>query len=237
MTKLKIAAMADLHMQQSVFGSFKLPFEEISNNADILLLGGDLTEHGLEAEANMLAEELNYCTIPTAGVLGNHDYTNGEQEKIVKILSSKINILSKQSFVYQKIGFAGVKGFGGGFDNHMVTPFGEDIVKKFVFEAVNEALKLEEDLTKLETEKKIVVLHYSPICQTVEGEPLEIYPFLGSSRLVEPIENYNVTAVFHGHAHHGSMVGKTTKGIPVYNASMSVMLKNKPHRPYMIVEI
>lgn len=237
MRRMKIAAMADLHMQQSVLGNFQAIFENISKDADILLLCGDLTEHGFEKEAFMLAEELNSCKIPIIGVLGNHDYANSEQEKIIKSLSKKMHVLGDQPFVYQGIGFAGVKGFGGGFDNHMVTPFGEDIIKQFVFESVNEALKLEEMLTKLEAEKKIVVLHYSPICQTVEGEPLEIYPFLGSSRLAEPIENFNVTATFHGHAHHGTLTGKTTKGIPVYNASLPVVLKNTPHKSYLIVEI
>ncbi len=235
--KIRIAAMGDLHMQQAVSGSFKQAFTEISENADILLLCGDLTENGYKEEADMLAEDLSSCKIPVTGVLGNHDYTNGEQEKIIKVLSGKMFFLGNQPYVYQQVGFAGTKGFGGGFDNHLVTPFGESILKQFVFEALNESVKLEEALTKLETKKKVVILHYSPIRQTIEGESLEIYPFLGTSRLAEPIENFNVTAVFHGHAHHGSLTGKTIKGVPVYNASLPLVIKNKPNKPYVLVEV
>lgn len=238
MTKIRLAAMADLHTQQENLGAFRKVFEEVSRKADILLLCGDLTSEGLTEEAKTLAEELRSCKVPVVGVLGNHDYERNQHEEIKKILSVEhVFILDSQPYVYQGIGFAGVKGFCGGFDKHLTHPFGEHVLKQFVYEAVNEAIKLEEALTKLETEKKIVLLHYSPIRQTVEGESLEVYPLLGTSRLLEPVENFGVSAVFHGHAHHGSPKGETPRGIPVYNVSYPLLSKIQPHQPYTVIEI
>ncbi len=237
MNKIRIAAIADLHTQPDSLNFFRQIFTEISKKADILLLCGDLTSDGLPKEAEVLTEELHFCKIPVLGILGNHDYTNNKQGEIRKLLSEKVHILDNQPFVFKGIGFAGTKGFGGGFDNHLAEPFGEQVLKQFVLEAVNEAIKLEEALTKLETEKKIILLHYSPIRQTVVGESLEVYPMLGTSRLIEPIENFNATAVFHGHAHHGSPEGKTNKGIPVYNVSLPLLSKLQPDQPYKIIEV
>ncbi|MBI2599599.1 metallophosphoesterase [Candidatus Daviesbacteria bacterium] len=233
-----MAAMGDLHMQQSNIGSLKQPFAELSTKADILLLCGDLTDNGDRKEAIMLAEELSSCKIPIIGVLGNHDYTNGQQNEIMKILSkARMFFLGEEPFVFEDVGFAGVKGFCGGFDNHTVTPFGEQILKQFVYESVSESMKLEEALRKLQTKRKIVALHFSPIRQTLKGESLEIYPFLGTSRLLDPIENYNATCVFHGHAHYGTPRGHTAKGIPVYNVALPLLIKTNPKKPYIIVEI
>jgi len=135
------------------------------------------------------------------------------------------------------IGFAGVKGFAGGFGRRALGPWGEDIIKKFVHEAVDEALKLESALARLRNDQRIAILHYSPIQATVEGEPLEIFPFLGCSRLEEPLGRYPVTAVFHGHAHHGQPEGFTTKNVPVYNVSMSLMRRLYPERPFRVIEV
>lgn len=238
MRKMCIAAMGDLHIQENDSKPFRKIFEEISKKADILLLCGDLTRTGLPEEAQILAEELNFCKIPVAGVLGNHDYTNNRQEEIRKILfATGMFVLGNEPYIYKEVGFAGVKGFCGGFDKHLTAPFGERILKEFVMEAVNETMQLEEALMKLETEKKIVILHYSPIRETVVGESLEIYPMLGTSRLTEPIDNLNVTAVFHGHSHHGTAQGKTSKGIPVYNVAFPLLKKINAMKPYLIVEI
>lgn len=238
MKKLRIAAMADLHTTQDSQGDFRQIFTDISKKADILLICGDLTHEGLSKEAEVLAAELAFCKIPVLGILGNHDHTNGQEEKIKKILSEQhLILLNSEPYIYEGVGFAGVKGFGGGFDCHITEPFGEKVLKEFVMEAVNEAIKLEEALTKMETQKKVVIMHYSPIRETVIGESPEIYPMLGTSRLAEPIDNFGVTTVFHGHAHHGATEGKTTKGIPVYNVSLSLLKKTPPHKPYIIVEI
>lgn len=237
-SKLKIAAIGDLHMQESLVGSFRPLFTEISQKADVLLLCGDLTDHGHTEEAELIKEELKSCSIPILAVLGNHDYANDLQGEIKKILSPEtLTILDERPIIINGVGFAGVKGFGGGFDNRMLGSFGEERIKQFVFETVGEVLKLENALSELETEKKVVLLHYAPIRQTVVGEPEEIFPFMGSSRLSEPVDFYNATAVFHGHVHHGTSEGETAKGIPVYNVTMALRARINPDEPYLLIEI
>jgi Icc-related predicted phosphoesterase len=130
-----------------------------------------------------------------------------------------------------------VKGFGGGFGPRALGPWGEDTFKRFVHEAVEEALKLEAALARLRTRSRVAVLHYAPIRETVEGEPLEIYPFLGSSRLEEPINRYDVSAVVHGHAHRGQPEGRTATGVPVYNVSLPLMKTLTPERPFKLLEL
>jgi len=136
------------------------------------------------------------------------------------------------------IGIAGVKGFGGGFGRHALGPWGETIIKQFVREAVDEALKLEAALARLRTPHLIALLHYSPIQRTVEGEPLEIYPFLGSSRLEEPIGRYPVTLVVHGHAHRGFPEGRTKMGVPVYNVALPLLTRTFTDRlPFRVFDV
>jgi Icc-related predicted phosphoesterase len=136
------------------------------------------------------------------------------------------------------VGFAGIKGFAGGFGRGVLGAWGEEIIKHFVQEAISEALKLESALVKLQAPQRIALLHYSPIQATVEGEPREIFPFLGCSRLEEPLNRYSVTAVFHGHAHHGSPEGRTSRNIPVYNVSMPLLKQTFPNRPpFLLLEI
>jgi Icc-related predicted phosphoesterase len=235
--KLRIAAMADIHIHQNNLGSFKDIFTLLNERADVLALCGDLTDHGHIEEAQMLISEIQVCQIPILGVLGNHDFASGQQEEIKKILSPAMLLLDEEPQEIKGVGFAGIKGFGGGFGTHMLGFFGEDGMKNFVQEAINETLKLETDLNKLQTPKKVVLMHYSPLRDTVIGEAEEIFPFLGSSRLVEPIDNFDVSAVFHGHAHFGSPEGKTLKGIPVYNVSILVRKKIKESEPFLIIEV
>jgi Icc-related predicted phosphoesterase len=135
------------------------------------------------------------------------------------------------------VGFAGVKGFAGGFGRRALGPWGEQIIKNFVREAVDEALKLESALARLRNDRIIVVLHYAPIQATVEGEPVDIYPFLGCSRLEDPITRFPVSAVFHGHAHHGAPEGRTRTNVPVFNVSISLMRDVFPERPFRLVEV
>ena len=235
--KIRIAAIGDLHvrMQNNIFREI---FEEISRNADVLVLCGDLTDHGDPKEAEVLIEELESCKIPVVAVLGNHDYDRGLQEEITTILKrGRVSILQNEPCEINGVGFAGVKGFAGGFDKYMLSPFGEELIKKFVFESVNEAMQLEKQLADLKSAKKIVVLHYSPIKETVKGEPEEIMPFIGSSRLAEPIDHFGASLVLHGHAHRGSPTGKTLRGIPVYNVSLPVMMRINPQQPYFLGEI
>jgi Icc-related predicted phosphoesterase len=240
--KIRVAAVADIHVRENDKGKWTEYFKHISQNADVLVIGGDLTDTGDEGEAQVLADELKACTVPVVGVLGNHDYEKGRHKLIRKILQSEyVHILDGEAVVIKGVGFAGIKGFGGGFDNHMLSMFGEGAMKAFVQEAVDEALHLERALARLEQEhegiKKIAVLHYSPIAETIQGEPEVIYPFLGSSRLAEPLERRGVKAAFHGHAHAGKLEGATAKGVKVYNVAKPILHKAGMAEPYFVLEV
>lgn len=236
--RLRIAAVGDLHVHKVHHGELRPMFAEISDRADVLCLCGDLTNLGLPEEADHLAADLSALRIPAVAVLGNHDHHSGRAEEVrVALRRANVALLGEdETFTMDGVGFAGVKGFGGGFASHMLDPFGEEISKLFVTEAVNEALALEHALKSLKTPRRVVVLHYSPIEATVRGEPEPIYPFLGCSRLAETIDRYDVAAVFHGHAHRGAHEGRTLRGAPVYNCSMDV-LKRERGRAYTVVEI
>jgi Icc-related predicted phosphoesterase len=229
---VRVAALADLHCTKTSQGAFQPLFTRVSESADILVIAGDLTDYGLPEEATVLARELAALRIPAAAVLGNHDLQSGKSSEVREILAaSGLSVLDGDACELQGIGIAGVKGFGGGFGRHALGPWGETIIKQFVHEAVDEALKLEAALARLRTSQLIALLHYSPIQQTVEGEPLEIYPFLGSSRLEEPIGRYPVSLVLHGHAHRGRLEGTTKNGVPVYNVSMPLLTRTFTDRP------
>jgi Icc-related predicted phosphoesterase len=236
---VRIAALGDIHHGRNATpGTLQPLFGQINDSADILVLCGDLTDYGVVEEAQALARELAPVKIPMVAVLGNHDFESGQQAEVAKVFTDAgITMLDGDSTEILGIGFAGIKGFAGGFGRGALGPWGEDIIKQFVHEAVGEALKLESALARLRNDRRIAILHYSPIQATVEGEPLEIYPFLGCSRLEEPLGRYPVTAVFHGHAHHGQPQGFTAQKVPVYNVSMSLMRQTFPERPFRIVEI
>jgi Icc-related predicted phosphoesterase len=233
---ITIAGLADLHVEETSAHPFRELFLEISGRADVLVLCGDLTNLGKPREAEILAEDLRSCTIPVLGVLGNHDFESGEVPAVTQILQQAgLHWLETQVHEIGGVAFAGVKGFCGGFDNRMLSPFGEEAIKRFAGEAVNEALRLENALRALTAERIVVALHYAPVAATVMGEPEQIFPFLGSSRLAETIDRFTVSAVLHGHAHHGSYEGRTPKGIPVYNCAKPVP---KPDgRAYALIKV
>ena len=234
---LRIAATADLHYGKHSRGTLHDAFAEISRGADILLLCGDLTDYGLPEEAEELVADIRAAVrIPILAVLGNHDFESSQPETISKVLDDAgVNVLNGEGIEIGGVGFAGIAGFGGGFGRRMLNAWGEPLIKQFVQESISHAVRLEQALGKLQTEKRIVVLHYSPIRTTLEGEDPEIYAFLGSSRLEEPINRFKATAVFHGHAHNGILDGKTSTGIPVYNVSAPAL--RKTGKPYRIVEL
>ena len=236
--KMRVAAIGDLHVQETSVTPYREMFAEISVNADVAVLCGDLTNFGKTREAEILADDIKTCAIPVVGVLGNHDYECGQPEKVCEILSSAgMKILDEQAVEIDGVGFAGVKGFLGGFGRGELAPFGEPVVKAFVDEVMNEARKLENQLRTLRTERSVAVLHYSPIEQTIEGEPPAIFQYLGSQRLCEPIDRFDhVKAVVHGHAHHGTYEGRTPLGKPVYNVAQFV-LRPKFGKPYVILEV
>ena len=236
--KLKVAAIGDLHVMEDSVAPYRELFTEISSAADVLVLCGDLTNFGKAREAEILAEDIRSCSIPVLGVLGNHDYECGQPDKVCEVLhSAGMIVLDEQAHEIEGVGFAGVKGFLGGFGRGELAPFGEPIVKAFVDEALNESRKLENQLRTLRTDRSVVVLHYSPVVGTIEGEPQEIFQYLGSQRLCEPIDRFDhVKAVVHGHAHHGTYQGQTPLGRPVYNVAQFV-LKPLFGKPYTVLEI
>jgi Icc-related predicted phosphoesterase len=237
---VRLAAVGDLHYARTSRGMLQPIITAVTRvEADILVLAGDLTDYGLPDEAAELARELTASVkIPIVGVLGNHDFESNAMNEVRRVLmDAGVRLLDGETVELSGIGFAGVKGFAGGFGRGVLGPWGEEAVKRFVREAVEEALKLESALARLRTATKVAILHYAPIAQTVEGEPREIYPYLGCGRLEEPLTRYPVTAVFHGHAHHGTAQGTTLNGIPVYNVSLPLLAAADPSQPVRIVDV
>lgn len=237
---LRIAAVADIHVKKTSAGALQPLFAQATESADVMLLCGDLTDYGTVEEAKILAKEITTgLRIPAIAVLGNHDFESNQEKELVQILSDAgVVVLDGDSYELHGVGFAGVKGFGGGFGRRALGAWGEQMIKQFVHETINESLKLEAALARLRTPQKIAVLHYSPIQATVQGEPLEIVAFLGSSRLEEPLDRYRVNAVFHGHAHRGAAEGRTKAGTPVYNVAMPVLAQAFPDQPaFRVIEV
>lgn len=237
---LRIAAAADLHCTKSGKGQFQPLFAEASHDADVLLLCGDLTDYGLPEEAQVLADDIHaFATVPVLAVTGNHDSESGHMDEVVRILTAAgVRVLDGDCAEIQGIGFAGVCGFGGGFGRQMLNAWGEPLIKAFVQEAVEHAMRLERALARLETRKRVALLHYAPIRETVEGEPLEIFPFLGSTRLEGPLNRFNVEVAFHGHAHNGAASAQTSAGVQVHNVSLPVLRRTQPDKPWLkIIEV
>jgi len=236
--KLIVAAIGDLHVMEDSVAPYRELFVEISGAADVLVLCGDLTNFGKTAEAEILAEDIRSATIPVVGVLGNHDYECGQPETVASMLrEAGMTVLDEQAIEIEGVGFAGVKGFMGGYGRGELAPFGEPIAKAFVQEAMDEARKLENQLRTLRTERSVAVLHYSPTVETLEGEPEAIYQYLGTQRLADAIDRFDhVKAVVHGHAHHGKYEGRTQLGVPVFNVAQFVC-RQKFGRPYALLEV
>jgi Icc-related predicted phosphoesterase len=236
---VRLAAMSDIHVSRTGQGALSSAFAHVSERADLLAMCGDLTDYGLPEEARVLARDIGTALrVPCVAVLGNHDFEAGKQDEVRQILTDAgVTVLDGDSCELQGVGFAGVKGFCGGFGRGALGPWGEEIIKKFVHEAVDEALKLESALARLRNDHLVVLLHYAPIQGTVEGEPCDIYPFLGCSRLEDPITRFPVSAVFHGHAHHGAPEGRTRTNVPVFNVSASLMRETFPDRPFRLIEL
>jgi len=237
---VRIAALGDIHLGgRGLEPSLQLLFNQVSEQADILALCGDITDRGDPEEARQMAKALSTVGVPIVAVLGNHDYECGKVAEVTRILCDVgVRVLDGDAHEVLGIGFAGVKGFAGGFGRGALGPWGESLIKQFVREAVDEALKLETALSRLRTPRKVALLHYAPIAATVEGEPREIYPYLGSSRLEEPLTRYPVDVVFHGHAHHGAPEARTMGDVPVYNVSMMLLQRTYPDRPaFRVVEL
>lgn len=235
--RLRVAAAGDLHCRHDSRNWFRKVFERLEREADLLLLAGDLTNWGELAEAEVLAHELSGIGIPVYAVQGNHDWHAGHSNAIARILEDVgVKTLEAQSAVLRvrdlEVGIVGAKGFGGGFGKQMLAPFGEREIKDFVRATRTVADALTRLLATLRTEYRLVLLHYSPVAETVRGEPEAIYPFLGSSMLAEAIDNAGADLVVHGHAHRGSPSGATAGGIPVRNVAIPVL-----HKPYAVFDL
>ena len=237
--KLRVAAVGDLHVGETSERPYRDLFERVGDDADVLCLCGDLVNYGKTREVEILLEDLKACRIPMVGVLGNHEHECGQPDHVFKMLcDAGVKMLGEgRAYEIEGVGFAGGKGFVGGFGRYMLSPFGEQSIKTFVGEAIEDANAIDTSIRTLRTERSVVMLHYAPVVETVMGEPPEIHAFLGSSRLAETIDRYdNVKLVVHGHAHRGAHEGRTNKGVPVYNVALPV-LRTLGETPYRVFEI
>jgi len=235
---MRIAAIADLHFSPQSYDRIRDAMGRLRDEADLLILAGDLTNLGKPEEMESMLASFLRLRVPIVAVLGNHDFECGKQEELAKMMSSEgVKVLDGSGYERDGVGFAGTKGFIGGFGRGVLTAFGEPEVKAFVQTAINETLKLERALSMLRTEKRIVVTHYAPVVDTVKGEPEQIFPYLGSGRLAEVIDRHQAVLAVHGHAHHGSLEGKTMGGVPVYNVALPLLMARTPPAPYRLFDV
>jgi Icc-related predicted phosphoesterase len=225
---MRIAAVGDIHVGADSVGMLAPGLADIEAHADVLLLAGDLTKCGTVDEALLVAEELSGVTVPVIAVLGNHDHHADVAEEVTKVLeSSGIRVLEGESVIVDvrghRLGVAGVKGFGGGFAGACAADFGEREMRDFVRHAREVSTDLERALGLLDADLRVALLHYSPVPDTLVGERLEIYPFLGSYLLGEAIDRAGAHLVLHGHAHAGTDRGETAGGVPVRNVALPVI--------------
>src|SRR5580692_2333151 len=235
---MRIAATADLHFVASSQAVLRDQLNKVRDEADVLVLAGDLTNYGQPAEMESLLNAIVRLRVPTVAVLGNHDYESGQEQELMRMMTVEgIKVLDGSAYERDGVGFAGTKGFVGGFGRGILTAFGEPEIKTFVRASIDEALKLERAMSQLRTNKRVVVLHYAPIAATTEGEAPEISPFLGTSRLAEVIDRHGADLVVHGHAHNGKLDGHTTGGIPVHNVAITLLQSQKPSAAYRVFDV
>jgi Icc-related predicted phosphoesterase len=231
---IRLAAVGDIHFAEDTRGRLRPHWSRLRECADVFLLGGDLTNLGNRAQADALADELASVAVPVVAVLGNHDHHAGEPEVVRRALERVgVTVLEGESTRLRigscTLGIAGAKGFGGGFAGACGHAFGEAEMKSFMWVTERAALELEASLRELDTDYKVALLHYSPVKETLAGERLEIFPFLGSYRLAEALDRAGADLAIHGHAHNGAQKGLTPRGIPVRNVAMPLI-----KRPYAI---
>jgi len=235
---MRIAATADIHFSPQSYDRIREPLARVRDEADVLVIAGDLTNYGKPEEMHSLLNALVRLRTPIIAVLGNHDYESCLEQELIKLMTTEgIKVLDGSSYERDGVGFAGTKGFIGGFGRGVLTAFGEKEIKAFVQASIDETLKLERALSMLRTPKTVIVTHYAPVCDTVMGEPQEIWPYLGSSRLAEVIDRHGAVLALHGHAHHGKLDGKTTAGVPVHNVALSLLMGQNGGKPYRIFDI
>ncbi|MEP6691678.1 MAG: metallophosphoesterase [Gemmatimonadaceae bacterium] len=238
-TTVRIAAVGDFHCGGDDVGAYREMFAKANDVADALVLPGDLTRRGLIAEFKIVVGELADVKIPIVAVLGNHDYESAHESDGTKILRDRgVHVLCGDAYqIDDRVGFAGVKGFIGGFGRGLLTSFGEPETKAIVKTALEEVHNLELALRKVMNPVRIAVMHYSPVEATLKGEPEVIYPYLGTDRLAEPLDRFGATVCFHGHAHSGSFEGRTPGGVPVFNVAHAVVVRAKKGELFYVHEM
>jgi Icc-related predicted phosphoesterase len=234
---IRIAAAADIHAGPESAGTLAPLLANLKDEADLFLLAGDLTRSGKSRHAETLVAELTDAGVPIVAVLGNHDYHSDQSAEITRILKDAgIHVLDRSGIVLdiagQRVAIGGTKGFGGGYGAALAADYGEPEMKTWIRHAETEAETLEDVLTALVGDLRIVLLHYSPVPDTLDGERLDLYPFLGNSLLGEAIDRSGADLVLHGHAHHGSLAGATPGGVPVRNVAQTVI-----RAPYVVFTI
>ena len=235
---MRIAATADLHFTPARFSALHDQLNRVRDEADVFVLAGDLTNFGRPDEMEPLLNVLVRLRLPVIAVLGNHDYESERHVDLMRMLSQEgIKVLDGSAYERDGVGFAGTKGFVGGFGRGVLTAFGEPEIKTFVRATIDETLKLERAMSQLRTKKRVVVLHYAPVVTTVAGEAPEIYPFLGTSRLAEVIDRHGADLVVHGHAHNGCCDGKTPGGVPVHNVAITLLQRQNPSAVYRVFDV
>ena len=236
---MRVAATAGVHARPEDLARLRALAEGAARDADVLVMGGDLTDLGHPEQAEVLVEALDGCPVPVVAVLGNHDHEGGDAAGVSRLLTQEggVHLLERSSFVIDGVGFVGVKGFCGGFGPHEASSFGEDLFKAWVSEGIRDAEALEKGLRGLGAGPRVAVLHYAPVRDTVEREPAEIHAFLGTSRLAIALDRGGATVAFHGHAHAGPFSGETPGGVPVPNVSLPVLESAGFEKPYNLFEV
>jgi Icc-related predicted phosphoesterase len=225
---IRVAAVGDVHLAPDIRGRIRRHLGDIAEHADVLLLAGDLTQHGTVPEAEVVAGEFADLGIPVVTVLGNHDYQCDSEEEIIALLrDSGMVVLDGTGVELElaggRLGVAGGKGFGGGFPQRCASEFGEPEMKAFVRHSRLLADEIGKALHDLSADYRVALTHYSPVAETLAGEPCEIYPFLGSYFLAEAADSAHADLCVHGHAHAGSECGTTPGGVPVRNVALPVL--------------
>jgi len=235
---VKILSIGDLHCRLDSNNLMQKLIGELGHGFDVMLLAGDLTDNGLVEEAEVLAKQLTQYSVPILTILGNHDHEKSNAEQITEVLrGAGLIVLDGTAYELDGFGFVGTKGFCGGFDENLIQPFGEGALKTFIRTSIDEALRLENALSKLfNCHHKVVLMHYAPIKATLVGEPVELFPFLGTSWLADAVDRRGADLIVHGHAHHGSPFGRTRGNIPVHNVSRFVQME-ATGKPYCMIEL
>jgi len=235
---MRLAAVADIHIKKENHEEDIRQFSAVNGLADALVIAGDLTNHGLPGEMRACLQVLEHIRIPIIAVLGNHDYESGHQDELAGMLRvAGIHLLDGNCYELGGVGFAGTKGFCGGFAPYELMPFGEMAIKNFVEIADHEMVKLDYSLAQLHTPTKVAITHYAPIKETILGEPEPIFPFLGTSRLERALNRHKPALALHGHAHKGTFAATSQEGIRVHNVALHLLRQRKEEHPFVVFKL